>query len=60
MILIQNIYDEQKESYRYRRIRDKLMNQGYKFNHKKIQRIMKGTSLKSLVCIKKYVLIKKK
>lgn len=36
MILIQNIYDEQKESYGYRRIRDELMNQGYKFNHKKI------------------------
>ncbi|MDR4414531.1 transposase [Bacillus thuringiensis] len=34
-ILIQNIYDEQQGRYGYRRIRDELMNQGHKINHKK-------------------------
>ncbi len=34
-ILIQNIYDEHQGRYGYRRIRDELMNQGHKINHKK-------------------------
>ncbi|OTX91551.1 hypothetical protein BK771_08530 [Bacillus thuringiensis serovar ostriniae] len=52
--LIQNIYDEHQGRYGYRRIRDELINKGYKINHKKVQRIMKGLNLKSLVRIKKY------
>ncbi len=53
-ILIQNIYDEHQGRYGYRRIRDELMNQGHKINHKKVQRIMKELGLKSLVRMKKY------
>ncbi|PGO78038.1 IS3 family transposase [Bacillus cereus] len=53
-ILIQNIYDEHQGHYGYRRIRDELMNQGHKINHKKVQRIMKELGLKSLVRMKKY------
>ncbi|TKH52639.1 IS3 family transposase, partial [Bacillus cereus] len=40
--------------YGYRRIRDELMNEGHKINHKKVQRIMKELGLKSLVRMKKY------
>lgn len=53
-ILIQNIYDEHQGRYGYRRIRDELMNQGHKINHKTVQRIMKELVLKSLVRMKKY------
>ncbi|PFJ53304.1 hypothetical protein COJ02_21155 [Bacillus thuringiensis] len=35
-VLIQNIYDEHQECCGYRRIRDELINQGYKINHKKV------------------------
>ncbi|TKH70499.1 IS3 family transposase, partial [Bacillus cereus] len=52
--LIQNIYDEHQGRYGYRRIRDELMNEGHKINHKKVQRIMKELGLKSLVRMKKY------
>uniref|UniRef100_UPI001419C151 IS3 family transposase n=3 Tax=Bacillaceae TaxID=186817 RepID=UPI001419C151 len=53
-LLIQNIYDEHQGRYGYRRIRDELINRGYKINHKKVQRIMKELNLKSLVRIKKF------
>lgn len=52
--LIQTIYDKHESRYGYRRIRDELTNQGYKVNHKKVQRIMKELGLKSLVRMKKY------
>ncbi|EJR04040.1 MAG TPA: hypothetical protein DEU22_06810 [Bacillus sp. (in: Bacteria)] len=35
-ILIKNIYDEHQGCYGYRCIRDELMNQGHKINHKKV------------------------
>ena len=38
-ILIQNIYDEHQGRYGYRRIRDELMNQGHKINHKKFNEL---------------------
>ena len=53
-ILIKEIYDEHKGRYGYRRIRDELVNRGYKVNHKKVQRIMKELGLKSMVRMKKY------
>ncbi|WP_407692000.1 IS3 family transposase [Radiobacillus deserti] len=53
-ILIKEIYYEHKGRYGYRRIRDELVNRGYKVNHKKVQRIMKGLGLKSMVRMKKY------
>lgn len=53
-ILIKEIYDEHKGRYGYRRIKDELVNRGYKVNHKKVQRIMKELGLKSLVRMKKY------
>ncbi|PWU68328.1 IS3 family transposase [Gracilibacillus dipsosauri] len=52
--LIQEIYDEHKGRYGYRRIRDELRNRRYQVNHKKVQRIMKELGLKSLVRMKKY------
>jgi putative transposase len=51
---IQTIYNEHEGRYGYRRIRDELVNRGRKVNHKKVQRIMKGLGLKSLVRMKKY------
>lgn len=57
-ILIQNIYDEHQGRYGYRRIRDELMNQGHKINHKTVQRIMKELVLKSLVRMKNIARIK--
>jgi len=52
--LIQSIYDEHEGRFGYRRIRDELRNQGYKVNHKKVQRIMRKLGLKSIVRMKKY------
>lgn len=52
--LIQEIYDEHKGRYGYRRIRDELHNRGHKINHKKVQRIMKDLGLKCMVRMKKY------
>lgn len=52
--LIQAIYDEHKGRYGYRRIKDELENQGYKVNHKKVQRLMKKLGLKCIVRMKKY------
>lgn len=53
-ILIQRIYDEHQGRYGYRRIRDELVNQRDKVNHKKVQRIMRELNLKSVVRMKKY------
>lgn len=45
--LIQSIFDEHNGNYGYRRIYLELKNnQGYKVNHKKVQRIMKKLGLK--------------
>ncbi|MCM3227724.1 IS3 family transposase [Terribacillus saccharophilus] len=52
--LIQSIYEEHSGRYGYRRIREELINRGYKINHKKVQRIMKVLGLKCLVRMKKY------
>ncbi len=52
--LIQAIYHEHKGRYGYRRIKSELKNQGYKVNHKKVQRIMKELGLKCIVRMKKY------
>lgn len=52
--MIQLIYHENKGRYGYRRITDELKNQGYKINHKKVQRLMKELGLKSIVRMKKY------
>lgn len=52
--LIQEIYDEHKGHYGYRRIRDELRNRGHLVNYKKVQCIMKELGLKSFVRMKKY------
>ncbi|MFF2450275.1 IS3 family transposase [Neobacillus sp. NPDC058068] len=52
--LIQAIYHEHKGRYGYRRITAELKNQGYKVNHKKVQRLMKVLGLKCTVRMKKY------
>jgi len=51
---IQVIYKEHQGRYGYRRIRDELMNRGHRVNHKKVQRLMRGLGLKSLIRMKKY------
>lgn len=51
---IQQIYDENKGRYGYRRITLELRNRGRTINHKTVQRLMKQLGLKSLVRIKKY------
>ena len=51
---IQEIYEEHKGRYGYRRIRDDLSNRGQRVNHKKVHRIMKQLGLKCLVRMKKY------
>ncbi len=38
--LIQKIFDEHKENYGYRRIRDELHARGHQVNHKRVKRIM--------------------
>lgn len=52
--MIQDIYEEHKGLYGYRRIRDELLNRDYRVNHKKVQRIMKELGLKCVVRMKKY------
>ena len=52
--LIQAIYHEHKGRYGYRRIKAELKNQGYKVNHKRVQRLMKELGLKCIVRMKKY------
>ncbi len=52
--MIQVIYHEHKGRYGYRRITLELKNQGYKVNHKKVQRLMKELGLKCVVRMKKY------
>ena len=44
--LIQAIYDEHKERYGYRQIKDKLKNQGHPVNHKKVHRYDERVRLK--------------
>ena len=52
--VIQQIFDEHKGRYGYRRITLELRNRGYTINHKTVQRLMQQLNLKSLVRIKKY------
>ncbi|MFJ8246779.1 IS3 family transposase [Peribacillus asahii] len=51
---IKRIYEEHEGRYGYRRICDELANRRQKVNDKKVQRIMKGLGLKSVVRMKKY------
>lgn len=46
---IQRIFDEHHETYGYRRVHAQLQVEGYKVNHKKVQRIMRELGL---ACIK--------
>lgn len=48
------IYYENHGRYGYRRITLELHNQGYKINHKTVQRLMKDLHLKCMVRVKKY------
>lgn len=52
--LIQQIYDEHKGRYGYRRITMELRNRSLQINHKTVYRLMNEMGLKSLVRIKKY------
>ncbi|KAB7641473.1 IS3 family transposase [Bacillus sp. B3-WWTP-C-10-D-3] len=49
-----NSFEHRGHHYGYCFIGDEQMNQGYKINGKKVQRIMKELGLKNLDCIKKY------
>ena len=51
---ISTIYHEHQGRYGYRRITDELHNNGYRINHKTVQRLMKLLGLKSIVRIKRY------
>ena len=51
---IQSIFEENDGNYGYRRIHLELKNRGYKVNHKKVQRLMRGIGLKCVVRMKKY------
>ena len=51
---ILTIYHENHGRYGYRRITLELHNQGYKINHKTVQRLMKDLHLKCMVRAKKY------
>ena len=52
--LIQQIFEEHKGRYGYRRITLELRNRGYLLNHKTIRRLMNDIGLKCLVRLKKY------
>ena len=52
--VIQEIYNEHKGRYGYRRITLELRNRNYGINHKTVRRLMIELGLKSLVRIKKY------
>jgi putative transposase len=52
--VIQQIFDEHRGRYGYRRITLELRNRGYLFNHKTVLRLMKELGLKCLVRIIKY------
>lgn len=52
--VIQQIYDENKGRYGYRRITLELRNRGYLINHKTVQRLMGQLQVKCLVRMKKY------
>jgi putative transposase len=51
---IMAIYKQHKGRYGYRRITATLKSKGLKINHKKVERLMKESGIKSLVRIKKY------
>lgn len=51
---IQQIFEENKGRYGYRRITMELRNRGYNINHKTVQRLMVILKIKCLVRIKKY------
>jgi putative transposase len=51
---ILTIYQQHKGRYGYRRITAALNSKGLKINHKKVERLMKESGIKSLVRIKKY------
>lgn len=48
------IYHLHKGRYGYRRITTTLKNRGMNINHKKVERLMRETGIKSLVRVKKY------
>ena len=54
---IKAIYDRHKGRYGYRRITAMLRQQGGLINHKTVQRLMDQLQLKSLVRVKKYVVV---
>ncbi len=45
MELIQDIFDENKQRYGFKRITEELHNRGYNINHKKVLRLMTKMSL---------------
>lgn len=51
---ITEIYHQNKGRYGYRRITLELRNQGYKFNHKTVQKLMKQLGLKCEIRARKY------
>ncbi|MGM7724607.1 IS3 family transposase [Metabacillus sp. Hm71] len=53
--VIQQIFDEHRGRYGYRRITIELRNRGYLFNHKTVLRLMNELGLKCLVRITKYL-----
>lgn len=52
---IAEIYHQHKGRYGYRRITSIMKRQGYRINHKTVQRLMQQLGLKSLVRIKRYM-----
>lgn len=52
--LIQDIYQENKGRYGYRRITLELLNRGYTINHKTVLKLMKECGIKCQVRIRKY------
>ena len=54
MNLIQNIFEENKQRYGFKRITAELRNRGYLVNHKKVLRLMKKMSLKATKRKQKY------
>lgn len=51
---INDIYHKNKGRYGYRRIKLALWREGFKINHKAVQRIMRSLSLKAAIKVKKY------
>lgn len=48
MELIQDIFDENKQRYGFKRITEELHNRGYNINHKKVLRLMTKMSLRAV------------